>query len=618
MALISSSTAVLIKEGVARGVVAKATEAMLKVIQKHKFQLIVTKEDLESALNTHIIYAYNWSKNIKFKELLKAKNTNSLYIDLDVQLSAKSNKAKKSPVEESYTIYEIINQCDSQIVMLGDPGAGKTTTTKNLCQKLICEDLPELSNYKFPILIELRDLKEKEGIYKRLKSILGINLFFGTDESLDKQKISLKAEQEVLERIVNNYLNELNALILIDGLDEISPKIYSEITSEIKTLFLNLTNSKVVLTCRGASYNIQLENSNVYELCPLTDGQITYFVNKWFTSSSEVNDFFQKLNSSTFKEVSIRPLLLAHLCALYEKTQKIPEKPKTVYKKLVNLLLEEWDEERGIIRETNYNNFETERKFEFLCHFAYELTISFDSKVYSEDEIEEVFLRIAATFDLPKRETKKVIKEIESHNGIIIKSSYDSFEFAHKSMQEYLAAEYIVKMPSIPKKLIYDINIANELAIAACLSSEANHYFYNLIFESFKGKALTTKFIVEFLKRLYSEKPDFKVSPLLTISFYYIYHLYADLKITDNIEKNSQPFSAQYLEIINDFIKIPIVKKSFYILNQNIDTKKKHFYEKDTFVLTLKHDILSYLEENDEIGYFDIDTELIVQKQLLF
>ena len=49
-----------------------------------------------------------------------------------------------------------------------------------------------------------------------------------------------------------------------------------------------------------------------------------------------------------------------------------------------------------------------------------------------------------------------VIAELESHTGLFIQSGFDQFEFAHKSLQEFLTAEYLVKLPSIPtRKEIY-------------------------------------------------------------------------------------------------------------------------------------------------------------------
>jgi hypothetical protein len=59
--------------------------------------------------------------------------------------------------------------------------------------------------------------------------------------------------------------------------------------------------------------------------------------------------------------------------------------------------------------------------------------------------------------------------EVETHTGLILKSGHDRFEFSHKSLQEYLAAEFTVKMPSKPSNMI-DLQIMpNELAIATAI-----------------------------------------------------------------------------------------------------------------------------------------------------
>jgi len=127
-----------------------------------------------------------------------------------------------------------------------------------------------------------------------------------------------------------------------------------------------------------------------------------------------------------------------------------------------------------------------------------ELTVEFQRKTYSTEDFIKVYEKIHQKYDLPKNEAQKVAQDLEEHNGIFVQTGYERYEYSHKSIQEYLAAEYIVKMPNIPTNLIYNINIANELAIAVTLSSDTNHYFYNLVFKAFIGKNLKANFVIEF------------------------------------------------------------------------------------------------------------------------
>ncbi|WP_139419008.1 NACHT domain-containing protein [Chryseobacterium mulctrae] len=386
----------------------------------------------------------------------------------------------------------------------------------------------------------------------------------------------------------------------------------------------NLTTSMVILTSRSPSYNYSIDNSIEYEICDLNLIQTEEFAVKWFNDKVKSDSFLFELKNSKFFDLSLRPLTLAHLCAIYERTGKFYDKPKSIYKKLVRILIEEWDEQRNIIRESEYANFDNEQKFEFLSQFAFDLTVNYSHKIYSEDAFLATYERIYEDYNLPYNEREKVIKEIESHNGIIVKSAYDQYEFVHKSMQEYLSAEYIVKLPEIPVKLFYDTNISNELAVAVSLSSKPNQYYYKLIFEIFSMKNLGNQFALEFLSRLVYEKPNFKENILLPFSFVYILHLLSH-KIFDEKNVVNIEFINSYNNIINSFYNDSELKNSFkrlLLFVQNNDDIEIHD-DDDDFFITEDNDLYYVIfnsefekEFNSETTYFiDVNQAFKIPKQ---
>ncbi|MCI3935805.1 NACHT domain-containing protein [Chryseobacterium aahli] len=577
----------LIKQGVSEGI-----SLLKKLLKNNKIELITSYEDLENAFENHNNFVINSTKQISFKELSKNRNINDVYIDLDIELQRKSVKFKDQ-ISEKSTIKNILtnNDDDSHIIILGDPGAGKTTTIKHICQILLTDQIE--IKYQFPILIYLRDITDGESIYSKLKSIFGIEI-----ATKDEKKINSLENVSLREKYVNTYINSFNCIIILDGLDEVKPRRLDNFYNEIKSLMLNLTSSLVVLTSRSASYNYHIENSVEYEICELNENQINEFIDKWFTLPEDAEIFKEKLYTSKFLDLSLRPLTLAHLCAIFEKTRKFYDKPKSIYKKLVRLLIEEWDEQRRILRESIYADFDNDRKFDFLAHFAYDLTISYSNKIYSEDDFKKTYERIYKSFELPKNENLKVIKEIEEHNGIIIKSSYDSYEFVHKSMQEYLAAEYIVKMPAIPVGLIYDTNISNELAIAVSLSSQPDNYFFKLVFDLFNIENLNPQFAIEFMSRLEYERPTFKKSLLIPFSFIHILNLLRESSIFDlnNVQKD---FTENYNEIIKKFCTDKNFRISLKQLANYIDIDKTESREGIT-ILCFEKEIADNLDDDEK------------------
>ena len=202
---------------------------------------------------------------------------------------------------------------------------------------------------------------------------------------------------------------------------------------------------------------------------------------------------------------------MAHLCAIYERIGTIPSKPKTVYRKIVSLLLDEWDEQRSVKRASKYSEFETDRKFEFLSHIAYYLTTHIKSTIFEKEHFEETYKNIYKDFGLNVNQCELVANELESHTGLFIQNGYKKYEFSHKSLQEYLTAEYIVRLPSIPVKKDCLETLSNEFAVAIAISSNPSRYFTELVLNRFGNIELSYDYFATFITRLILEKPDFKI-----------------------------------------------------------------------------------------------------------
>lgn len=501
---------------------------VLKSLKNTKVKLQSTKEDIEDSLNFHVKSVKNWSYEISFSDLKKSKDISEVFIELDLFVFPRRIRLSTREKINIIPLRKLLAIEKNHIALLGQPGSGKTTSMKHFCQSILFDENFYPDKFDFPVLIKLKDFNKqmkseelKNGlIINSLFEIFGLKLSYPTDFEKD-QLLSLK------EMIVSKLLDQLKILLIIDGFDELQFYNRREIViNEIAKLANSLEESRLIITSRTADFHYNLENISLYEISPLNDDQIYQFAHRWLKDSASANNFIKDIKGSPFYDTTIRPLTIAHLCAIYERIGKIPDKPKTVYKKVINLLLEEWDEQKNIKRQSSYSKFEIDRKFEFLSSLAYSLTTSNQNVSFSRQQLEKAFNKIHQDFDLEKREAQKVVNELESHSGLFIQGGYDLYEFAHKSLQEYLTAEYIVKLPSIPDSRAILIRLPYELAIAVTISSSPSNYFIELITQRFIPAKFNFKFYEAFINRLLLEKPDFNFVDEVGLSALILYSLY--------------------------------------------------------------------------------------------
>lgn len=520
----------MIKEYVLKKLLDASYQRAKSFLKESASDLLTPVERIEESIRYHSQSVETWSAEVSFNELKKARYLTRVFIELDLFVYPRRIR-QPGEIIESIPLRNIFDYSQSHPILLGQPGAGKTTSMKHLCQLLLHDEHFYAERFSFPVLIKLRELTkggeidEASIIIEQLYDILGlqINIPLPTNISVEKRRREI---QIIKEKLVVSVLEELKVLLILDGFDEIAQRHYrDEALNDIRNLALHLNKSTMIITSRSGDFVYNVDNTTQYEISPLKPDQIKMFAVKWLQSRPQASDFLEKISASPFADTTIRPLTLAHLCAIYERVGKIPEKPKSIYKRIIHLLLEEWDQQRSVMRHSRYANFEIDRKFDFLCRLAYVLTTSFQATVFSEDNLKSAYFNIHKDYDLVAHECHQVVSELETHTGLFLQAGYRQYEFAHKSLQEYLTAEFLVKLPRIPTGEVL-LRLPNELAIAVTISSLTSEYFYELIFNRFKKLSLTKDYCRAFISRLLLEKPDFNNSADVSLALVVLYSTY--------------------------------------------------------------------------------------------
>lgn len=517
-----------------------------RLLARHEVALTTTRKRIQDSLSYHVTAVDKWSAEVSFLDAKEPRSTTQIYVPLDTFVRPQRLRVTSEEIIPRMSLTQALGRSGRHAVVLGHAGAGKTTSMKILARKVLQKEEVALRKFSFPVVLRLRESRgafgavdvdaqhrytQQQGglIINALASVFGLHteppnpaeLSLPEEEKRRRERVLSKfmeARLSVVEQIVVKLLNELGVLLLLDGLDELPTQAQRDIAlHDIQVLVRQLDSSLLIVTSRTGEFTYHVEGAEHLEICPLDNDQIASFAKKWLRKEDEVQDFLAQLHRSPFVDTAIRPLALAHLCAFYMRAGKIPDKPKTLYHKIVHLLLADWDEQRSVVRASRYASFDPYRKFEFLCHLAYELTLNYGLTQFSSTHLVSVYQRICADYGLPEREQYEVSREIESHTGLLIEVGHSSYEFAHRSLQEYLTAEHLVRLPSIPEGT--DLaRLPNELAIGITISARPSEYLEELILRRLVTGGQPEEFFRIFATRLLQEKPDFRSSPEVLLS----------------------------------------------------------------------------------------------------
>jgi hypothetical protein len=534
--LIDSGFSIAIKE---------AYDGIKSIIKGHSERVKITssQEELEANIYSEIAKTSKWAYDDLFKNHKNHSKIDSRYVHLDLLLTPRRDHVNKNQLLKKQPLKKIILANRSNTVILGQPGSGKTTSVKYIVNSILRDPDFLEGVYRIPLVIRLRELNQSNsiynqfqwgGIFEKLVAIFGLKTEIeyrkakknkDSDEWVIDSKYKEKDDKKlgilIATRLIPYLLDSQKILLILDGFDEIADdSVKKLVVSEIKVLRESLNEVNFILTSRSADYKIKLEQTDVYEISDLNDKQIKEFADKWFENKSLSKKFIKEISEKKHcADFCKRPLLLTQLAQIYSRTDEIPDKPKMIYQRIIEISLKEWNEQQGIKRRSKYSHFTVERKKEFLSNMAFALTTKYHKQEFSNRELASIYRDINHKFkELPMEEVESVVEEIETHNGLIIKSRFDCFEFSHLTIQEYFVADYIIRTGNI-KRLDYSelIRMPNELAISVALSSEPDIYLRDLLVNILFKDDVDDDFAISFFNRLNIEKPDFEVSIIVNI-----------------------------------------------------------------------------------------------------
>ena len=342
------------------------------------------------------------------------------------------------------------------LVILGDPGAGKTTFLKRLALGLALDPppLPALAQ-RLPILIPLaayaNELAQQDC---SLQDFLG--------EYYRRQGI----EDLPVADLLRSALRSGRALLLFDGLDEVPETGQrARIVNRVETFFAHHRQSgnKFVLTSRIVGYRAAPLHAPGVQTCTLVDfdtEEQTTFVEKWSVvleeairgknpeaakaAAAEKAELLDALHHNPgVQQLAANPLLLTILALIKRQGVVLPERRVQLYEHYIKTLLSTWNVARGLDRQSSSRQLDYVETLKILAPLALWMQESSPGKglvkgAALQRRLETIY-RQRGEAD-PARAAVQLLKDARDHASLLLERGPSEYGFIHLTFMEYLAA----------------------------------------------------------------------------------------------------------------------------------------------------------------------------------
>ncbi|BAY28833.1 NACHT domain family protein [Nostoc carneum NIES-2107] len=329
-------------------------------------------------------------------------------------------------------------QQHQKLMVLGKPGAGKTTFLKYLAMQ--CIEGQYLTN-KVPVFITLKEFAEESQQPNILEYVAQKLSVCGVKDA------SIKAEQ---------LLRQGKLLVLLDGLDEVREEDTKRVSRQIRNISDQFHTNQFVITCRIAAKEYTFEQFKEYtdvEVADFGKEQIAIFAENWFRLSepNEAKRFIHKLeDNKRIQELATNPLLLTLLCLVFAEKRDLPKRRSKLYQYCLKILLKKWDAKIFNERDHVYKNFSVQDKESLLSQIGvttFEQQNYFFEQETIEAYITEFFHKLYHTYldpEILRLDSEAILKSLEAQHGLLVERANGIYSFSHLTFHEYFAAKYIV------------------------------------------------------------------------------------------------------------------------------------------------------------------------------
>ena len=244
------------------------------------------------------------------------------------------------------------------VLLLGDPGSGKTTGARQFCWRMLrggeMRQALGLPRESLPVFLRLRSLTRE---HHDLRSFVF-------------DSVAASTLPDDLARPGPDLLGRKGVVWVFDGLDEVvSEEARVKVCRWIRRAIEEHPDDYFLVTSRYQGYQGRVDLGPAFcqfQLKPLNSVQIADFVDHWYRTvfrvllgpgadtetkaEADIRSFMDLLGQSEYRigrlrELPANPLMLTILCLVHQQDRNLPRRRADLYAKCVRVLVEHWRRE---------------------------------------------------------------------------------------------------------------------------------------------------------------------------------------------------------------------------------------------------------------------------------
>lgn len=374
----------------------------------------------------------------------------------DIQMPEGLEHLSKLSKQERKHIGQVLSEYP-HLTILAAPGGGKSTLLKRLAtayafperKKLISDHLPDRKY--LPLFIRCRQLGNmaRSPIRDILENI--------------PERAELSELKDAFLLMTNNALRHGEALLLIDGLDEISDEgDRVSFVNQLRIFLATYPSVSIVVTSREAGFRIVggalVGHCKHYKLADFDNNDIKQLTVAWHKevvgNRADVIIDAEKLAETICETDRVRrlaqnPLLLTTLLLVKRWVGQLPTRRSVLYGKAIEVLLMTWNVE-------GYEPLDPDEIIPQLAFVAFSMMRDGVQQISSKRLKETLTLartQMPEVLGYAKLSVNEFIERVELRSSLLMLSGhevedgtlYPMYEFRHLTFQEYLTAMAIVE-----------------------------------------------------------------------------------------------------------------------------------------------------------------------------